>query len=414
MEFTLIKSYLIAITFSLLVFLQASTFIMQKDKPLILIKENVQEVTQEEEITQVIKNSTYVRHLETLKAWNLNSSLALKTSNILEWDMKIDDKQFTMSVTVNTPKGERIIHYISKSTGKGKNGIHSYIGLGADITDGEWHKFTRNIEIDIQRYEPNIHLTSIKHINHGNNENFGDFKLYSSKGSSNKKISIDTPIIVSAPGIVLTFDDSHIKEWYDSKDIFKTNGVVVTWFCHGWSSSSRPITATEVSKLKDLADDGHEIAYHGKDHLSTNGISAQNYFSQQITPGIDDMKNKGFSPSSFAYPMISGTPKHNKLIRTALPHVREFFAHVLFIDRSNEAGKYGGNIENIKKLMDKLKKEKDIGVLSGHLILPRGQGAYKHTTDKEKILAIIKYAKQIGLRFYTLNEAHKIYLNGLK
>lgn len=59
-------------------------------------------------------------------------------------------------------------------------------------------------------------------------------------------------------GIVLSFDDKSIDDWYSLRELFKGNGVRATFFVCNFQD----LTDKEVSMLKDLQADGHEIGSH--------------------------------------------------------------------------------------------------------------------------------------------------------
>ncbi|MCF6244039.1 MAG: polysaccharide deacetylase family protein [Sulfurovum sp.] len=335
-------------------------------------------------------------------------------SKYIQWVLKTKEN-FALFVTIETNNGERHLIYKEKDTGKGKVPGHNetpYIinGVGSDAVDGEWHKYTRDIESDLKRYEPDAKLVGIKSIAfNGFSAKLAQMKLYDVEKSEN----INKVVKVSAPGIVLTFDDSYVDNWNKFMPEFKKNDVVVTFFCHKWASGE-DITESEAALLKTFITDGHEIGYHTKDHESTNDTKysiyeskeqkAKAYFDDQIAPGVKNMKSRGFNPKSFSYPYISGTPAHNKIIKKALPHIREFFAHVYVMDEKPTVG--SKTIDELKSYLDKFKEDKEIGVFLGHGI---DDATISNYTSAEKIKEIIRYAKEIGLKFYTLEEAHRIY-----
>jgi len=342
------------------------------------------------------------------------------TNKYMRWVFKTKEN-FSLRMVVETNEGDRTLVYNQKDTGSGKSsytssyGTTHYIGhgLGSHFVDGEWHSSIRDIEHDLKRYESTLQLVRIKEIYfYGTAAKFATIKLYATQEN------VDKPVVVSSPGIALTLDDSHVENWNDFMPIFKQENVVATFFCHRWASTNN-ITEAESALLKTFEDNGHEVGYHTKDHLgtrdekyddfSTKEAKAQAYFDDQIFPGVKEMVNRGFNPQSFSYPYISGQPVHNILIRETLPHIREFFAHVMLMDDNVEGSK---SLDEIKVLLDKLKEEKEIGVLLGHWIAQASQpSTISHQVPEEKLKAIIEYAKQIGLTFYTLEEAHKIYVN---
>ena len=343
-------------------------------------------------------------------------------SKVAQWSMKTDEK-FLVRFIIETANGERFLEYNNKDTGTGKfvssyNNKH-YIrhGIGTESVDGKWHTYTRDIEQDLKRYEPNNKLMKIKGIHVEGNVSLDDIIFY----HSSENLSIEKSVVVSAPGVVLTFDDSYVDNWHQVMPYFEEKDVVATFFCHKWASTQTgDLTEAELATLRLFEVDGHEIGYHTKDHVSTRDkkynknttieAKANAYFEYQIKPGVENMRTRGFEPESFSYPYVSGQVLHNRIIKETLPHIREFFAHVYGMDAKPAGG--ARTLEEIKGFLYTFKENKEIGVLVGHWIYQDGEGEEKsHKVPIEKLKAIIEYASKIGLKFYTLKEAHNIYLN---
>ena len=333
-----------------------------------------------------------------------------QSNKFIQWSMKFD-QSFLININISTSKGTRWLGYLPKDTGAGINGTdQDYIlhGIGSNKTNNEWHTITRDLERDLKRYEPNNNFTKINYIRIRGGGYIDDIASYSSKNN----LEISKPVIVTQPGIVLTFDDSLAENWDKMQEIFKEKGAVATFFTNRWASHQDWDLSNEYIRLfKKFRDNGHEIGYHTSDHLNTRNPKydneenkAQAYFDDQIILGITEMRNKGFEPRSFSYPFISGQPTHNKLIRQELPHIREFFAHVTLIDNPGNI-----SLEAIRKHLKKLKSEKDIGVFLSHWI--SSDENHKYKISKEKLIKIIDMVNELGLAFYTLEEAHNIYIN---
>jgi len=327
-------------------------------------------------------------------------------NSVLKWSMKYNAKLYSFSVFVRTTKGERILMYEPKDTGNGMSGNTIVHGLGSNADDGEWHTHIRDLSVDLKRYEADNEIVSVQGLLLYGSGSIDDIELYENA----EGLDVTVPVEVTAPGIVLTFDDSIIDDWYAMRDTFREKGVVATFFCYKWAKLSKET----VAKFRELQNDGHEIGFHTVDHLGTydgkfrdKENKAQAYFDDQIIPGITAMRNDNFDPKSFSYPYISGQPKHSKLIRQELPHIREFFSSVVQIDNAAEH-----SLEDIKKELLRVKNNKDIGVFLAHKILPEANpDPYIYRISTEKLIAIIDEANRLGLKFYTLEEAHRVYIN---
>jgi peptidoglycan/xylan/chitin deacetylase (PgdA/CDA1 family) len=339
-----------------------------------------------------------------------------QSNPFLEWSMKFS-QIFTIKINITTTKGERWLNYIPKDSGAGIYTDQITLGIGSDITNDQWHTIRRDLNHDLQRYEADNNFIKINYLNiigGGYIDNIISYDIASN-------LKIDTPTVVEKPGVVLTFDDSYIENWNNMQPTFKDKSAVATFFCNRWASHKDwDLPQEDIAILKSLQDYGHEIAYHTSDHLSTRDHKydnvenkAQAYLDDQITPGVAYMRNEGFEPTSFSYPYMSGQPAHNALIREELPHIRAFFAHVTLIDDPSNI-----SLDEIRLYLEKLKREKDIGVFLSHWIYYPGindeesaEEVHKYQISKEKLTAIIDMVNELGLEFYTLSEAHNIYMN---
>ena len=70
-----------------------------------------------------------------------------KEENILEWEMKYNE-DFVIIIGVNTIKGERFIIYTS-----GDKSSYLQYGLGVDSRFGQWKKYRRDLQKDLERYD---------------------------------------------------------------------------------------------------------------------------------------------------------------------------------------------------------------------------------------------------------------------
>ena len=342
-----------------------------------------------------------------------------KKNPYIKWDMKFNQK-FTISVNITTKNGNRWLNYLAKDTGAGisikypDSIIH---GIGSNKTNNKWHTITRDLDRDVKRYEPNNNFMNINYMTIRGGGYIDNITSYSKEDN----LKINKPVTVSKPGIVLTFDDSYIPNWNNMQPTFKEHGARATFFCNRWDSSPSlnwNLPDGDIAILKSFQEYGHEIAYHTRDHVNTRDKrykdeenKAQAYLDDQITPGIVYMRKKGFEPASFSYPFISGQPAHNELIRQELPHIREFFSHVTLLD---EPGKK--SLDDIKRHLEKLKKDQDIGVFLSHWIHYIGDNdseskEHKYKIEEETLIQIMDMIDEMGLQYYTLEEAHTIYMN---
>ncbi|NLR93215.1 polysaccharide deacetylase family protein [Flammeovirga agarivorans] len=108
--------------------------------------------------------------------------------------------------------------------------------------------------------------------------------------------------IQQTPSINLSFDDRSIDSWYNIKDLFQKYDVKVTFFITQIDS----LSVSDIVKLRELEEEGHEIGYHGNIHVVSEYYIKENsyidYIENEINPGLDSLKSLGFNPISFAYP----------------------------------------------------------------------------------------------------------------
>jgi peptidoglycan/xylan/chitin deacetylase (PgdA/CDA1 family) len=363
-------------------------------------------------LNAVITDNNYISY-DTFKFDGIDDN---KTNRFIQWSMKFN-QVFTISINITTDKGIRWIDYIPKDTGAGIYNDRIIHGIGSNKTNDKWYTITRDLDKDLKRYELDNNFVQINYITIRGGGYIDNIKSYEKEDN----LDITEAVIVTKPGIVLTFDDSYVENWNDMQSNFKAKGAVATFFCNRWASNQNwNLSSTQVNLLKDFRDNGHEIAYHTSDHLSTRDAKydnetdkAQAYLDDQIIPGVAYMRNEGFEPTSFSYPYISGQPAHNELIRQELPHIRAFFAHVTLTD---EPG--GQTLDDIRIHLEKLKEEKDIGVFLSHWIHYVGindeeseLSIHKYKITEEMLLQIMDMVNELGLEFYTLEEAHNIYMN---
>jgi peptidoglycan/xylan/chitin deacetylase (PgdA/CDA1 family) len=124
-------------------------------------------------------------------------------------------------------------------------------------------------------------------------------------------------------GLAISFDDHFIDEWYALRPMLLKYNAKVTFFV----VCGDTLTPDEVSKLKQLESDGHEIGFHGTVHgRSTSIIEAsgpEKYAQEELVPGMAHMKAAGFNPTSYAHP----GGNHNEQVDSVL------FAHGFVILR---------------------------------------------------------------------------------
>ena len=114
-------------------------------------------------VSNVVDSDTNskVIHLSanTLKYYSL-ANVASNSDKAISWDVKADHG-FTAYVVVSTSLGERTLYYSTTTINRSKSGNFIHHPLG-DLTRNSWHTITRDLEADLQDFEPSNHVTMIK------------------------------------------------------------------------------------------------------------------------------------------------------------------------------------------------------------------------------------------------------------
>jgi len=220
-------------------------------------------------------------------------------------------------------------------------------------------------------------------------------------------------------GIVFTFDDRYVSEWYNARDLFSKYGIKATFFI----GRPQKLTPEEVLMLKQLKEDGHEIACHGMNHVNLNDFLLKNtikdYFDQEVLPAIKKMRELGFKVKSYAYPYGVCTPEvNNKLLKyfkiirkatynienTELSKIDRTFTRVnscSVVDAMGIDCQYGITLENLESGMKRASLQKEVLVLHAHKIVESGTG---YTISREYLEEAFKLSKKYNLTSITISE----------
>jgi peptidoglycan/xylan/chitin deacetylase (PgdA/CDA1 family) len=117
----------------------------------------------------------------------------------------------------------------------------------------------------------------------------------------------------------LSFDDAHVDEWYDLRELFTRYEARVTFFLSRYDR----LSGEERDKLRALAGDGHSIEAHSRRHqeapvyVEDSGLDA--YMEEEALPSIENLRADGFDPIAYAYPFGART---SELDDALLEHVQ--------------------------------------------------------------------------------------------
>ncbi len=221
-------------------------------------------------------------------------------------------------------------------------------------------------------------------------------------------------------GIVLSFDDNYVNEWFIANENLKKYNWKAT-FCVCKIDS---LNTNEVKKLIQLQKEGHEIAGHGYHHYNAVNFvqkwGIDEYLKQEIDPMIVSMTNKSFKITSFAYPygersklLDENLSKKFKIVRG-----RAFCGFVPKKEGcyySNSKFVYAFDIDNdhihfsipyLFGLLDYAKKNNKILMLCSHK--PVVNVTENYQTKLETLAFICNYVKIHNMKFYTLSDLNKL------
>jgi peptidoglycan/xylan/chitin deacetylase (PgdA/CDA1 family) len=221
-------------------------------------------------------------------------------------------------------------------------------------------------------------------------------------------------------GVILSFDDAYVDEWFEADQALKKYGWKATFNVCRIDS----IGAPQIKKLLEMQKEGHEIAGHGYHHYNAvkfvkqNGIHA--YMAQEIDPMIASMKKLSFKATSFAYPygersdeLDRALSRRYKIIRGRafggeLPEKQDSYFNnskiVFAFDIDNSHVHF--SIPYVLRLLDYAKKNNKILLLCGHK--PVKEVTENYQTKIETLEFICKYMKQNDLKFYTTSDLENL------
>lgn len=225
------------------------------------------------------------------------------------------------------------------------------------------------------------------------------------------------PVVKSyQAGVILSFDDAYVDQWYEADQVLKKYGWKATFNVCKIDS----IGAPQIQKLLQMQKEGHEIAGHGYHHYNAykfvNQYGIDAYMEQEIEPMIASMKRKNFKVSSFAYPYGQRTKALDQALSTKFKVIRgrafggeipekqdSFFNNskvVFAFDIDNSHLHF--SIPYLLELLDYAKKNNKILLLCGHK--PVKNVTENYQTKIETLEFICKYMKLNDLKFYRLSD----------
>jgi peptidoglycan-N-acetylglucosamine deacetylase len=233
-------------------------------------------------------------------------------------------------------------------------------------------------------------------------------------GSLSSCKKFDKPGSMKAPGVVLTFDDDRVDNWFTYLPMLDSAGVKVTFYICKYNR----FTADQKRKLAVIQSHGHEIAFHSTNHYNMENYvykenhSIENLMRCEVEDGLKLMNKDGFYPVTFAYPYGA----HNGLLDKSL---MRYFKSVRALNGTQDFSKsivstssndvlYGLGIDKSSKRSDadvinvlqSAKSNNACVVLVAHDI----NTSNKLSVTLERLLKIMAFVKANNLKYYSASE----------
>lgn len=227
----------------------------------------------------------------------------------------------------------------------------------------------------------------------------------------------------SQAGVVLTFDDDFVDEWFAVNSILKPYSWKATFFVTKFNQ----LSSDKIQKLKSLKAEGHEIAAHGLNHINApNHVAsygATSYLEEEIYPMKKLMIENNLSPTSFAYPYGARNINTDQILLNEFQIIRGTTYgqqnpayHICYYD--NTPLVFGLGIDNSYQhfsisyfisLLEYAKKNNRIVIFYSHKPVTTSNGNYE--TEYKTLIDICNYVKTNHMKFYKISELHQLQNN---
>jgi peptidoglycan/xylan/chitin deacetylase (PgdA/CDA1 family) len=216
------------------------------------------------------------------------------------------------------------------------------------------------------------------------------------------------------PGIVLTFDDDRVDNWYTYLPLFDSAGIKVTFYI----SKYNRLKPEQKRKLATIQSHGHEIAFHSTNHYNMEEYvykskhTIDELIRSEIVAGLKLMNKDGFYPTTFAYPYGAHNGVIDKALMQYFKSVRALngtqdFAKSIVPTKSNDV-LYGLGIDksskrsdvDINNILQSAKNNNTCAVFVAHDI----NTTNKYSVTLDRLMKIIAFVKENNLKYYTASE----------
>lgn len=224
----------------------------------------------------------------------------------------------------------------------------------------------------------------------------------------------------SIAGVILSFDDAYVNEWFTTDQELKKYAWKGTFFV----CKINTLKYYQIHRLLQLQKEGHEIAGHGLNHYNAADFikihTINEYMTQEIDPMLHLMNFYGLKVSTFAYPYGGRTQQLDTALLRKFKIIRGrafceevpskqacYFNHSkLVFSFSIDDTHNHFNIPHLLKLLDYAKKNNKILILNSHKTVKNVTGDYQ--TKNATLELICQYIKKHNMKFYTLSDLEKL------
>ncbi|MEX0595939.1 MAG: polysaccharide deacetylase family protein, partial [Candidatus Paceibacterota bacterium] len=222
------------------------------------------------------------------------------------------------------------------------------------------------------------------------------------------------------PGVVISFDDDYINEWFEASFILQEYDWNATFFVTRFNQ----LTSDEIEKLIVLKNQGHEIGGHGLNHLNAVTFISQNgtidYVEQEIDPMMSFMAEANLFPTSFAYPFGARNAATDNVLLNEFQMIRGttynsyspasqncyFTNNRLVLGLGIDSNYSHFSIPYFISLLNYAKNNNKIVVFYGHKPVENIQNNYE--TTYETLIEICNFVNQNNMKFYTMSELYNL------
>jgi peptidoglycan/xylan/chitin deacetylase (PgdA/CDA1 family) len=217
-------------------------------------------------------------------------------------------------------------------------------------------------------------------------------------------------------GVIITFDDDSISDWYNVEHVLNKYNWKATFFVSHFNS----LDDEDIERLRDLQSQGHEIASHSEHHLNAikfiSTHSLKEYIKSDILPSINKMKEKEFNVSAFSYPYgvrnkmtDRALLKHFKMLRGSTFSKKGPSRNNNFANGSSVAfglgidQKYGLDDNYILSILRYSKKHNKIAIFYAHRVDTEDHPS-GYVTSYKTLETICKYVEANHMHFMTMKD----------